>query len=458
MATVIPDKLYAAIQHRKEGNEFPTRLGFISPYEKNAAFRKRKESQDTWAYGRGTDFIIKEDEGVIHGTNGTKDVSEYFMTNAFPRIIKNEPATGFEIARSVRRSGWKGAGNVLWRIQDPRGFEVEIISENFASIIDCTTVINGVIQEACVWGREGSVNVLLPTNSEPYKDATRQTNLVNNKVSLRDVKIGDHVTLIDKGSKSGHRDGVYMGRMFAATYAGIAMPETSSYSTPKVNLTSKVTDLHVFYDPNDNRPYGVKKPVVGAIVATAVNTSTHAENIQAINNQLSQGNSVTGFPSETVLAIAKAADLTDITVELEDAVVEMNLNDRFKEINGNRYHHLAELILLSKDDTSWYASTNARDKNIPSYNHSDRISALAKLDLDKLLTDKQFHLEHTVRVTPNRGGWYGRSTNTEVVLTPMITQFNPDEYKAKTVWLKHGDYRARLVSMPSGPQRLADSY
>jgi hypothetical protein len=105
MATVIPDKLYATIQHRKEGNELPTRIGFISPFENNAAFRKRKESQDMWAYGRGTDFIIKEDEGVYHGPDGLKDVAEYFMTNSFPRIVKNKPATGFEIARSVRRSG-----------------------------------------------------------------------------------------------------------------------------------------------------------------------------------------------------------------------------------------------------------------------------------------------------------------------------------------------------------------
>jgi hypothetical protein len=458
MATVIPDKLYATIQHRKEGNELPTRIGFISPFENNAAFRKRKESQDTWAYGRGTDFIIKDDEGVYHGPDGTVDVAEYFMTNSFPRIVKNEPATGFEIARSVRRSGWRGAGNVLWRIQDPRGFEIEITSENFASIIDCTSVINGVIQEECVWGRDGSSNVLLPTNSEPYKDATRQTDLVNNKVSLRDVKLGDHVTLIDKGSKSGNRDGVYMGRMFAVYSAGIAIPDHSSYSTPMTNLTANVQDLHVFYDLDDNKPYAVKKPVVGAIVAKAVNSSTHAENIQKINDQLSQGNSVTGFPTYAVMAVAKAADLKDITIELEDAVVEMNLNDRFKEINGTNYYHHAELILLTKDNTTWYASTNAKSKTTRSHGYDDKIPALAKLDLDKLLNEKQFHLEHTVQVTANRSGWYGRATNTEVHLTPMITQFNPDEYKAKTVWLKHGDYRARLVSMPSGSQHLADSY
>jgi hypothetical protein len=279
-------------------------------------------------------------------------------------------------------------------------------------------------------------------------------------VSLRDVKIGDHVTLIDKGVKSGNRDGVYMGRMFAVAYLGIPIPEVSSYSTPTANLVSKVVDLHVFYNPDDNTPYAVKKPVVGAIVAKAVNSSTHAENIQKINDEISKGQSVTGFPSETVLVIDKASNSKDITVELEDAVVEMNLNDRFKEINVTNYYHYAELILMSKDDTTWYASTNAKDKVKinSSYSYDDKIPALAKIDVNKLLTNRLFHLEHTVQVTANRSGWYGRATNTEVNLIPMITQFTPDEYKAKTVWLKHGNYKARLVSMPSGAQRLAESY
>lgn len=458
MATVIPDKLYATIQHRKEGNEFPTRLGFISPYEKNAAFRKRKESQDTWAYGRGTDFIIKEDEGVIHGTNGTKDVAEYFMTNAFPRIIKNEPATGFEIARSVRRSGWKGAGNVLWRIQDPRGFEVEIISENFASIVDCTTIVNGVIQEECVWGREGSVNVLLPTNSEPYKEATKQTTLVNNKISLKEVKIGDHVTLIDKSNKTGHRDGVYMGRMFAAHSVGIPVEGAGhSWSTPVADLVSNVADMHVFYDPVTKQPYAFKKPVVGAMVAKAVNSNTHAENLQTINDLLGNQDSVNGFPPSTVMVVAKITDINDIEVVLADASIEMNLNGRFKETqhSGAFYHH-AELILLTKDEVTWYAANNAKNKTSGIHHgYDDKIATLVKIDKDRLINDRQFYLTHTVKTTKLP---YYNSTVTSAILDTVIDKFDTSEYKAKSVWLKHGDLKARLIGMPSGPTSIADRY
>lgn len=460
MATTIPDKMYVAIQHRKEGGDLPTRIGFASPYEDNAAFRKRKSTQDEWAYGRGTDFIIKEDGGVYHGPDGLKDVAEYFMTNSFPRILSNTPLTGFEIARSVRRSGWRGSSNVLWRIQDPRGFEIEITSENFASMIDCTTMINGVIQEECVWGREGSVNVLLPTNSDPYKEATKQTTLVNNKVSLKQVKIGDHVTLIDKGVKSGNRDGVYMGRMFAVTAMGIAVEGSQSYNTPVADLTSKVIDLHVFYDPVTNAPYAVKKPVTGAIVATAVNSSTHAENLQKINDLLSQGDNISGLPSESVMVIAKASDVKDIKVVLEDAPIEMDLNDRFKETKNGSYYHYAELLLLTKDDVTWYACTNAKDKNAPrSYGYDDKIAALVRIDEHKLLIENQFYLKHSIkRTVGHSSGWYGKSTITETVLDDVVIKFDTDDYKAKSVWLKHGDLKARLVAMPYGPANVADRY
>lgn len=457
MATVIPSKLYVTIKHQKEGVGDPTRLGFASPFENNAAFCKRKKSQDEWSYGRGTDFIIREDGGVYHGPNGTKDVAEYFMTNSFPRVLSNESRTGFEIARSVRHSGWRGGGNVLWRIQDPRGFEIEITSENFASMVDCTTIINGVIQEECVWGREGSVNVLLPVNSEPYKDATKQTTLVNNKVSLREVKVGDHVTLIDKSNKSGNRDGVYMGRMFAVTSVRIAIEESQSYNTPIADLTTKVVDLHVFYDTATKIPYAVKRPVIGAIVAKAVDKSTHAENLQKINDLLSQGDTVSEFPSESVIVIAKAADVNDIKIVLEDASIEMNLNDRFKEIKSNTYYHYAELLLLTKDNVTWYASANAKNKNLRTNGYGDKIAALVKIDKDKLINDQQFYISHSINRSTT-SGWRDHVTSIEIVPEDIIVNFNPDEYKAKSVWLTHGDLKARLIGMPDGPVNVAQSH
>lgn len=218
--------------------------------------------------------------------------------------------------------------------------------------------------------------------------------------------------------------------------------------------------MHVFYDPATKEPYGVKKPVTGAIVAKAVNSSTHAENLQKINDMLSQGDSISGFPSESVMVIAKASDINDAEVVLEDAPIEMNLNDRFKETKNGSYYHYAELLLLTKDDVNWYASTNAKDKNTPrSYGYDDKIAALVKIDKDKLLTDNWLYLKHSVKQTVNNTSWrYGSSVVKETVLDDVVVKFDPDDYKAKSVWLKHGDFKARLVGMPYGPANIADRY
>jgi hypothetical protein len=96
-------------------------LGFATPYEPNLkAYEKRKSTIDSW-------------------------VRSYYTTpvKIEPIIIDNVPLDNFKIAESVRRVYW-GGGNVVWRIQDPRGFELEISSANLARIIDCVTIQHGV--------------------------------------------------------------------------------------------------------------------------------------------------------------------------------------------------------------------------------------------------------------------------------------------------------------------------
>lgn len=456
MATVIPKQMYVTIQHRKEGKDEPTRLGFASPYTKDAAFRKRKDSQDSWAYGRGTDFIIKDDDGVFHGPNGTKDVAEYFMTNSFPRVLGNEPLDGFEIARSVRRSGWSGSGNVLWRIQDPRGFELEITSENFASMLDCSTLINGVIQDKCVWGRDGSKNVLLPVSSDPYKEATKHTTLVNTKIHFKDIAVGDHVTLLIKGTKTGNRDGVYMGRMFCVHSRNVAIAGTSSYYSPISNLTSAVVDQYVFRDPTDNTVYSIKKPVVGAIVAKAVNNSTYLENLQTINDMISVNDEITGFPSDTCMVVAKASDAKDIEIVLEDKKLTI-INDRFIETKKN-YYHRAELLIASADNANWYVTANSYDYTANRHSNENKHAVLIKIDYDELTVNKKLHINHTVTKVSANASYYSRQPTVTVNVSEMIKQVNADAYKAKTVWLKHGELKARLSVMPNGPAGLVDHY
>jgi len=85
--TVIPTKLYSTIQYRADSSA-EGKLGFISPYTKDAAFAKRKSTQDNWAYGYGIKVEISdEDDITVTGQGGgnhragTWDAAALFMAN-----------------------------------------------------------------------------------------------------------------------------------------------------------------------------------------------------------------------------------------------------------------------------------------------------------------------------------------------------------------------------------------
>ena len=174
----IPDEHYVGLQLRKEsGGE--VMLGFATPVAKDKAYSKRKSTVDSWS---------KNYQNQMAKSDPRRE----------GKVLPNTLSAGFEIARSVRRSGWNG-GNVVWRVVDPRGFELEVSSANLASILDCSTVVNGVIQERCIWGRDGANNILVPEDSEPYREFVKLTQLkdqaASKAIGVRDLKPGNMITL-----------------------------------------------------------------------------------------------------------------------------------------------------------------------------------------------------------------------------------------------------------------------
>lgn len=89
----------------------------------------------------------------------------------------NAPIRGFIITDDIKRTYW-GGGNVKWRIEDPRGFEVEISSENLMSIIRSREILEGKILGEFVWAREGGQNILIPVDSEEYKNSQQKAESV----------------------------------------------------------------------------------------------------------------------------------------------------------------------------------------------------------------------------------------------------------------------------------------
>ncbi len=191
----IPEEHYVGLQGRVESH---TRnpdgtytaneqiiLGFATPVATDKAYEKRKGTVDSWVSNYQNQFQ-KDDPRRI------------------PKVYPNKLTEGFELSRVVRRSGGWNGGNTLWRVIDPRGFELEISSANFASIVDCTTIVNGVIQGRCIWGRDGAANILLPENSEPYQEFVKLTELQNQAtsqtMSVKDLQPG-YIIQLTNGDK-----------------------------------------------------------------------------------------------------------------------------------------------------------------------------------------------------------------------------------------------------------------
>lgn len=131
-----------------------TPLAFANVYDpENKAYAKRAITQNDWAYK-----TCYEKDGKLWWkgrrweTRGKKhevfDYDEPIPDNLQPRIIDNIPLEGYRIKHSVSRCS---TSNKLWRILDPRGFELEINTGTMEDLIMSGTIEKGLIIGPCIW-------------------------------------------------------------------------------------------------------------------------------------------------------------------------------------------------------------------------------------------------------------------------------------------------------------------
>jgi hypothetical protein len=208
----IPEKVYVGFQGRRSEDEVP--LGFMTPYTTDKAGQKRRDTVDNWAKGYGRDKTFNS------------------------VMLDNKPMIGFKIGRDIRRSGgWNGSGASYVRVADPRGFELEITIENLVMCMGSNLIDDGEILQECVWGRDGNRNILLPTNSEPFKDSIQTKAKLDTVISLRQVKPGDEVALVTGET------GIYMGSMYPIHVDRWDQPRKFRVGEAK-RYVLKITDRH----------------------------------------------------------------------------------------------------------------------------------------------------------------------------------------------------------------------
>lgn len=170
MITIHP-KLWAIVRYQNPEDN----LAYMTYYEENAKFEKRKKTGTNWANGYRW-----------HNSKDKPITSKEF-------IYDNEPLEGFHLGDSVSR--WS-TDNKLFRVNDPRGFQVEVPTGNVSTLMQHTTIVNGVVQGKCAWGRDHNNHILLSVDSPPYKEIIEREKRVSKakKHTIKDLQIGDMVT------------------------------------------------------------------------------------------------------------------------------------------------------------------------------------------------------------------------------------------------------------------------
>lgn len=154
----VPKEIYVTAKEHKEydyvdGEWVPVekyQFAFLHPHEPNKKTdEKRKQTQLGWAHN-----AYKFVDGILIELRSQYDFKTKIRTYTEepskyqPRILSNDPLTGFEIFEVATRYS---TSNKVFRVKDPRGFVTEITAKSLLGIILDGTISNGIIQDACVW-------------------------------------------------------------------------------------------------------------------------------------------------------------------------------------------------------------------------------------------------------------------------------------------------------------------
>lgn len=103
--------------------------------------------------------------------------------------FKNEPQSNFVFNKDISRNNhWSDITKV--RIFDVRDFEFEIDVSNMMYILMHSDISKRDIAEDCVFAWSGKNLILLPVNSEEYRNSVVNTKKLNSKFSFKNLVLG----------------------------------------------------------------------------------------------------------------------------------------------------------------------------------------------------------------------------------------------------------------------------
>lgn len=314
-----PDEHYVGFQSRKAD----VNLGFMTPYGTDKAAQKRIQTVDNWAKRNNRTYDHERKVYV------EKD-------HIPPVVLKNAPVQGFKVSNFINRSASWAKCRDKWRVEDPRGFELEITSGNLEKIMENSDIIKGTIQESCIWARLGAENILIPTNMELYKSVKSNTNRYNSKASTRDLKPG-YKAILQNG-----QEGIYMGLFHVVTLQ-------RGYNTERANsviLGLVPNKKHVFRTEGTNTFFCYASPKLSSIEKAEVLTNTE----QLVNKCLNDKGTIVSHSDSLIIGVTSVKYM-NFKLKLYH---DKDANYAIKNNHTIGYHNYSDDL---------YASFRIRNKN-----------------------------------------------------------------------------------------------
>lgn len=332
-----------------------TILGFAAPYENNKACAKRRSTIDYWAHSfnpfasgaqphkGGLLQHVRGDDGNY--TTQITPLPDDFKTS---KIIDNVPLSGFRISDDIRRVYW-GGGNVVWRVYDPRGFELEISSANLMKIIDAVGIQSeGVIPARCVWGRLGSNNILIPEGSDQWDKMMADQKLLDANKQLKIMSTG-----FKAGDLTSTKLGpmIYLGQLYAVCRVEIKQPG-GSWRQPARYQTQVLGPYYALFNPTAAYcPITLYKsnPILSVIEAGKYTD-------QQVLESRKRRATFAGNVDHDILALVEgdARDAKHVLCDVDRTLLTIDRYGRIIYKGGQFYAHSSEtraLVLKVCDDT-----------------------------------------------------------------------------------------------------------
>jgi len=234
-----------------------------------------------------TKYDLPEAEVVPFGESANEKKKLEGLTHKYKSLAEydNIPLPGFTLYKADRKNF--GSLDQTWLVIDPRGFLVRISTDNLEKILHVTGITEGLIQERCVWAREDSQTkmTLVPTSSQSYIDAIKNTELIEGKVSIKDVEIGDTV-IMQNGLQ-----GIYRGTL--SLYGPSVENYKDAYAKPQVFLRRQIVEIdpQKFYYQSDTK--------ILKIVSRSPEPITKEASAAYLNERIAAGAIFTTSPTHT---------------------------------------------------------------------------------------------------------------------------------------------------------------